>query len=470
MNEGKDLTFNDWTNIDYIFNDNFEDKSSSTDYLVRLITSSQIYKEAYKLFSSDLRYGQQFLQDLVAIPESYRIRDDNFWDDLVEFFGGTSNHENLINDSFQQAMDEIRKLVQAYYDFINTLPETQVDQFNSAGINSAITGQGIVGSDVDSSGVVSENLQSSDYAAGLVLSQGVQSFVDFIGSVNSLVNTGFTSESLMGMLDLAEREGYNKQQVHDVIMSQYGIAPGSPYSVLSPDQTSDYVLRSSSDNKLAAAQSKARADVLDSTIAVNVGNDPNKVQSYELYTGRDVLAQVSQFKMATEFHKQMIDSLVSQNDALFSNSLSYLENEYKMADFGSKIAMSDFNKQFYNSRSGYIEGKSQTSVAKNLSLIRKNERFISDCQLWLESYKHNTIKYWSEQVSQRPSLAPFLYKAIFDFGMEDTFYHQSPWTQGLKYGLDNINKVGNIVSNFMGIFAPKDIPMPKLDYTFSSTY
>ena len=43
-------------------------------------------------------------------------------------------------------------------------------------------------------------------------SSGITSFVEFINSMTNLGATAVSSESIMGMLDLAEREGYNKQE------------------------------------------------------------------------------------------------------------------------------------------------------------------------------------------------------------------------------------------------------------------
>lgn len=73
----------------------------------------------------------------------------------------------------------------------------------------------------------------------------------------------------------------------------------------------------------------------------------------------------------------------------------------------------------------------------------------------LPNIKMNTLDVWSDSIKDTPSLAPFFYKAMFDFDMQDTFYHMSPWTMGLKYGMDTLNGLTGIIGNIMGIAKPK---------------
>lgn len=443
---------------------------SSTNPLESLIKNSNLYKQAYQIFSSDTQYGTPFLRQLEMIPGSFSVRDSNFWDDVTDFFGGTSDHENLIKDAFNQAMDEIRVLVQNYYTFINGLPIEQVQQQAQAGINSAITGEGITPSSMPSDPVagLNENPSNTQYN-NQALSSGITSFVEFINSMSSLGSVAVSSESILGMLDLAEREGYNKQETHDMMMSQLGITASSPYRVLQSGSSpviSSNAQKAVSDSKVAAARSAADAGALDSKLAVNVGNDPNNVAKYEVKSGRDVLNEVSRFKLVNDFSNIYIENLRNVPRQLYSETLGYLEGEYNAANYGALMAEQGFNKDFFSARSGASEGRAQTSIMENLMSIREAESRLKQFEAWVADYRMNTLDFWSQAIDESPSIAPFFYKAMFDFDMTDTFYHMSPWTMGLKYGMENLEGLSNIIGNLMGIIKPKK---PKITKTSSTS-
>lgn len=441
------------------------------DSLVQLIKDSSLYKQAYEIFSSDTQYGTPFLRQLEMIPYDFSIRDPNFWDEVLNFFGGTSDWENLISDTFNSAMDEIRLLVQNYYTFINGLPREQVEQLAEAGINASITGEGISPSSMASDPVpgLNEPLSQSDYN-NKALSSGISSFVEFINSMANLGLSSASSESIMGMLDLAEREGYNKQELHDLMMSQFGISSDSPYRVLDSESNEVISLNTSkavSDAKVSSALSQAESDLLDTEIDVPVGNDPNNIAHFEKMSGRKVLNQISRFKMVNDFSNMYTANLTGMVRQLYAESLAYLEGEYNAANYGALIAESGFNQDFFSARSGKTEGSAQTSIVSNLSFIRQCERKIKEFEAWMADYKLNTLDLWSQEINKSPSLAPFFYKAMFDFDMTDTFYHMSPWSMGLKYGMENIDRLSNVIGNIMGVARPKKPRVTKTSSTSS---
>lgn len=439
--------------------------------LSTLITDSKVYKEAYQIFSSDTRYGVPFLRQLEMIPESFSIRDPNFWDSVVNGFGGTSDWDNLLQDAFNNAIDEIRTLVQNYYTFINGLPREQVEQLSEAGINAGVTGEGVSPSSMTADPVASvggENPSHSQYN-NEALSSGITSFVEFINSMTNLGATAVSSESIMGMLDLAEREGYNKQEVHDLMLSQLGVTSPSKYRVLSPGSNSvisDNANAASDAAKVAAAKSAADAKALDATLNVPVGNDPNNVAQYEKMSGVDVLNEVSRFKMVNDFANIYTENLRAIPRQLYAEALAYLEGEYSMQNYGALMAEQGFNKDYFTARNGSKEGNAQTSVVTNLQLIRQAEAKLKQFEAWMADYKMNTLEMWSQQIDKSPSVAPFFYKAMFDFDMTDTFYHMSPWTMGLKYGMENIEGLTRIIGNIMGFAKPK---MPRITKTSSTS-
>lgn len=443
--------------------------------LRRLIEDSSLYREAFQIFSNDKSYGQPYLQQLKMIPDSVATRDRNAWDDFVDFFGGTSGYDQAITDAFNSAMDEIRSLVQNYFSFKNSLPETQVEQQRAAGYNAAVTGAGIEGSDMSGSGadgiVNTENPSQSTYS-NQQLSSGITSFVEFIGSMASLATTGFNAESLMGLLDIAERESYNKQEVHDLLLSNMGVTTPSPYRVLNSDNTPVVGVNargSSSRARVASAQSVAEDKALSGNIAVNLGDNPNDTATYEIMTGEDVLNEVARFKLADQFAKGAIQSLRNVGTQAYAGALSFLEGEYQLTNYAAMIAEGNFNSDFYNNRDGVSEGIAQTSLAEALSTIRQAESFSAQFEAWMDEYKMNILDNWGAQIAKRPSLAPYFYKAMFDFDMSDTFYHQNGWTQALKYGSETLNNIGGFIQTIMGVARPK-IPRPMIRRTSTTSH
>lgn len=427
----------------------------NVEILARLIKDSQLYQQAYNIFSSDKSYGVAFLQQLEIIPYSTTSVDVNFWDSVSDAFGGTSKYENQITDIFNTAMDEIRALVQNYYTFKNSLPVEQVQQLAEAGINAAVTGQGVTPSSIPSDGVVQPNQSSSSYT-NEQLSQGVTSFVEFIGSIASLVSTGVNAESLLGMLDIAERESWNKQELHDAMLYELGITQDSPYRVL--DNTgvlSDKSVIAQSDAKVSRAVSESEVRALEGHHAVNMGDNPDSLASYEIMTGYDVLNEVSKFKLLNEVADKYITNLRNVQTQLYAGAVGRLEGEYNVSNYNALMSEAGFKDDFFSSRNGMLEGKSETSVAQSIADIRNSEAQIKAFETWLADYKFNIMSDWGDQIHKKPSLAPFFYKALFDFGMSDTFYHQSALTQGLHYGMDFLDQAGSFISALVGIRKPK---------------
>lgn len=436
------------------------ESNESLDILSNMIESSSIYIQAYDILSSDASYGAPFLEQLKMIPTSFATRDKNFWDSFVEGFGGTSGHTNALTDAFNNAMDEIRLIIQNYRTFKNSLPVEQVSQLAEAGINAAITGEGVSPSTIPESlgSALSQPNPSQTSYTNEQLSQGVSSFVEFLSAMSSLVGTGFNASSLMGMLDIAERESYNNQEIHDLLLSQLGVLSDSPYRVLSPSVAP--VLASNAEGATAksaveAAQNVADRKALESPISVSVGNDPNKVSHFEVKSGADWMVEASRFSIANRFSNIMIENLRNQSKQLYAGAVSSLEGEYMMANFGAMISEAEFNSDYFLHRDGASEGESQTSLASSLASIRQCEANIKAVEDWMSEYRASIIEHWGEQLEQKPTLAPYFYKAMFDFGMQDTFYHQNGAAMGLKYGLDSLNSLGSFISRVTGFKKPK---------------
>lgn len=436
---------------------------SGSEMMTNLILSSTLYREAESILSADRKYGTSYLQLLRMIPYSHPIRDQNFWDQASNAFGATSGYDEAITDAFNSAMDEIRSLMQDYYSFLSKLPTEQVQQQRDAGINAAITGEGITTSGMtspDASSMIAPNTSQSEYR-NTSLSDGVTSFVEFIGSMANLALGGVNSANILGLLDIAEREGYNKQETHDLLLAGLGVTTDSPYRVLKPSNTPSISSLSStaqSDQRVKSAEARAAADVLDTPISVNVGDDPNTVGHYEIMSGEDWLAEISRYQIANRFSNVMIQNLRNQGQQLYAGVLSTLEGEYNLANVNALTQQASFNSDFFSARNGLLEGQNQTDLTTSLSEIRRSESYIRSVESWMSDYRASILEHWGKQLEKRPNLAPFFYKALFDFNMEDTFYHQNGAAQALKYGMKSLDSIGSFLGHLTGFKKPAPQP------------
>lgn len=444
--------------------DTVDSKGSSI--VTDLILSSPVYEQAYSVFYNDKSYGSPYLQQLKTIPYAHSVRDETFWDSVSNAFGATSGFETAVQDAYNVALDEIRSLLSQYYAFRNSLPVEQVQQMAEAGVNAALTGEGITPSTMENDGIVSGTQPSQSQYSNDQLSQGVASFVSFIDSLSQLTSVGFSSANLMGLLDIAERESLNKQETHDLLLAQLGVRPSSSRTVLNTadDTVGNLIQKGSSDALVAAATSSAQASALDEVYDVPNLSSPDPSGSIRL-SGLDVLNQVSAFAMVSrlgESYSQLNNSL---RNAQYSDILSTLNNEAAVSGAGAGIAQGEFNSDYYNARSGFVEGQNETTITTRLSELKRLEIAQKEFDEMLSNYRQQVLGNWGEQIHDKPYLAPFFYKALFDFGMSDTFYHQSVLGQGLKYGMDNLNSISEIIGNIIGFKKPK----PKVTKTHSGS-
>lgn len=426
---------------DFFVDASSDDTPSSNqvlDYIANLIIKSPLYQQAYKILSSDIRYGSSYLKQLEAIPYSAISVDKSFIDNLAEFFGVTSSYEKQIADIYNNAMTQIQNLLSSYYDFRNTLPIEQVQQLSEAGFNSAVTGQGLIPSTQDTSAVAQPSASMSTYS-NTELSQGVTSFVEFVNLVSTLTTTGVNASSVIGMLDLAEREGYSKQQLQDLMLAQFGITNDSSYSSAS-SLKGLHTIKSTGKARQVVENASAVADEssLDAIHNVTFGNDPNRVQSFEKLSGRDVLNRVSRFALVNRFSRSYSDYLVNVNNQLYADEISRLNNERSLSQLG-------FESSFYGARNGYLEGSNTSEQSSFIKEIYKNDLRIKRFDSLMRDYREKELLVWSNDLKSDPSLAPFYYKAVFDFGMDETFLYGTPIP-----GSDNNN--GLAVLRFLSSF------------------
>lgn len=128
------------------------------------VENSEIYRQAYALFSSSPDYNL-WLQRLVGILDSINTVTNTWLDDI-----GLSNHFNdSVTEAYNYAIEQIQSLLSEFQTWRNSLPSTQVQQLQDAGINSAITGQNVSSSVIDPQSVNRPQMQSADPLQGVAL-------------------------------------------------------------------------------------------------------------------------------------------------------------------------------------------------------------------------------------------------------------------------------------------------------------
>ena len=172
----------------------------------RAVVESLAFKQAYELFSKES--DKTWLSRLLAIPNSVQDATNTWVDDL-----GLSNSYNDKQDAnYQYCLEQINALLSEYHSWKNSLPVTQANQLAQIGVNSAITGQGLSGSEIPNVGVSSNpssissaNPVEAFNAIGTFLMSGVNGFVDIatkfanlrLTKQKTLFDMAFTEKSFL---------------------------------------------------------------------------------------------------------------------------------------------------------------------------------------------------------------------------------------------------------------------------------
>lgn len=114
--------------------------ASSAEAIKDRVKGSSIYRAVFSVFSAEL--DKYWLTQLTGIVDSIVGATETFWDDHGFSSASSDKNEAIYNE----AINNIQALYNQYQSYKNSLPKTQVQQFADAGINAAITGNGVTGS------------------------------------------------------------------------------------------------------------------------------------------------------------------------------------------------------------------------------------------------------------------------------------------------------------------------------------
>lgn len=409
----------------------------------RIVMSSQLYKDAYEYLSKDSQYGAIFLQRLKAIPYAYAGTNQNGWQkNFVEhFLGIASNYTKNLTESFNQAMDAIRSIVENYQSFINSLPETQRQQQADAGYNAAITGDALSASSMGS-------------ASG----------------AGSAVGTGVTSASSSASTASTVVQGMSSLLSFILGVGEVGVAASEAATAAKNAETAS---RGMSINEAAAGDlgtlrslaTERNQKELSEVRAFNeaLGKDYHLTQVNEVdpetgapiavarqVKGMEVLTEISRYHLGQKLADSYRANLRSNLDNSYADVVGIMENEYMLANLDSLTTESSFNRDFFSARSGATEGKNTTDLTTLLNNIRTTEYNINLLDEWVRGTQVDFMVDWSKRLSDDMTAAPFLLNALFNMPFDDTVWHSNKAMMIGRYSLDTLGDAGKIFSAFIG--------------------
>lgn len=139
-------------------------KEQAISEILYRVENSSIYRQAHELFSSNPEY-KLWLQRLEGVLDSINTVTSTWLDDL----GLSNNFNDSVTEAYNYAIQQIQALLTEFQSWRNSLPSTQVDQLQDAGINAAITGQGVSSSVTNPQSVDRPQMQSADPIEGIRL-------------------------------------------------------------------------------------------------------------------------------------------------------------------------------------------------------------------------------------------------------------------------------------------------------------
>lgn len=190
--------------------------NAGTNTVQSRIYASETYKQAYALFSQE--EDKIWLQRLEAIVSSAQTANESIWDSMQ--LSNKSKDKDYA--AYQKAMDEIQALISEYQQFRNTLPVTQVDQANDAGVNLALTG-GTQASDIAGRTPSATDPSALAGTSGIEMLSLLTSIAsNLTGGVLGIFNAGLNFYNSHRGNDRADRE---------LMLSMFdrGVAPSAAY-------------------------------------------------------------------------------------------------------------------------------------------------------------------------------------------------------------------------------------------------
>lgn len=319
------------------------------------------YQSALTIFQSDPKYGPRFIALLQSFLSSVALPENTI---------SNRKNENNFVTAYNQISSQIATLLGQYYEFINTLPKEQVEQFSEAGVNTAITGAGLSSSVLESpeSAPVQGVANTTPEETASAVFNGVSSVLQFAGTffnifsgasalpkaltsmdlANDLSSIGIDSAKLGLQID--EESAKNRQEVHDINLASVGFSPRE--SIFGQEDYGSSLQGVSQIARDNIDVSKAYARAAKKSLSSTFNIEDRKM------SGVEMIEQMSQFNILSEMCDSFCRAAANNTYRQFAEVASYLETQ-------AKINSDAYTADYYDSMSGSAMGIATQTISEN---------------------------------------------------------------------------------------------------------
>lgn len=423
-------------NAEYDYLQSHDPKNQyDTAHLRHEFTTNIAYIKAKQLFAN----GPQpdiWLAKLEQLVASLGMPAGNFWSDVGNAFGNTyaNRYQELLNNAFVS----LNNLTNEWFEWFNTLPKEQRQQFEDAGLNIALDGGSMLtGSQTAPQGIApSPDFQGQQNQAFDNAINFVTSTADGLLNLIGLVNNVFSLRQQKRSLDISENSTLSNVNLQRLAL---GLSPLSSLSdvnsskVQSADEMSPFGIKSSNE---AEAGSKLSRVVLETDVnplydavddATRLGIGPYN----------DIMAELGNIQLGQRIYQTLYDQ-----EKLAFDTRQLDINSQIQGEFGLDLAV----------------GEAQTTLAEQAA---KQVEFRTSSKLkefgeQLYEYKKSILSDWIDKANS-DSPDAFIYSSMLmksGLLMSDFMGPADAWLNYAERG-------SGLLDDILGVFSPAKWLRPK---------
>lgn len=389
-----------------------------------IFVNSPSFKQAYESFSAGPN-SDDWVARLLSIASSISEVTYSFWDVIREGFAGAWSKEQ--KNLAAAAQGQLQVLISEWQSFINSLPATQRQQYEDAGLNVALDGGSMLsGSDIQSSnaaGFIDTNSANHDFDNALNFATSLS------GGLLDLINTVNTVFSGVGERSISKR-GLSQQsdtflQSVNLQRMQLGLNPISSLSSFDSykDIGAQYLIDK---NFFKNVSEKGRAElqsVISQGMVQTLQESQKREGQYAAYA--DITQQIGQIYFGQMLYEQM---------AAYEKSKFVYENSQKINNLSldsQEVGLSSQRVALSSAISSFAESSS-----------------LNDFHKQLIDYKKQVLSKWIEEASSTNPNA-WLYASLLMKSNFDMTDFMSPLDVGIDYGKNITDIFSSILSKFI---------------------
>lgn len=406
-----------------------------TAHLRYAFTTNIAYHKAKQLFES----GPQpdvWLAKLEQLVSSLGMPEGNFWSDVGNAFGNT--YANRFQEALNNAFVSLSNLTNEWFQWFNTLPKEQREQFEDAGLNIALDGGSMLtGSQTSPQGI----LPSSDFTE-----QHNKSFDNAVNFVTStaggllnlvgLVNQVFSLKQQKRSIDISENSTLSSVNLQRLAL---GLSPLSSLSDVKSSKVQDADVMSSfgikSSNEAEAGSKKSRIAL--ETDVNPLYNSVHDATFLGIGPYNEIMSELGNIKLGQLIYQQFYDKEKLAYDTKQLDIQTQIQGE-----FGVDLAV----------------GEAQTALAEQSAKMTefRTSSKLKEFGEQLYDYKKAILSDWIEKANS-DSPDAFIYSSmLMKSGLEMSDF-MGPADAWLNYA----DKGSGILDDILGVFSPAKWLRPK---------